>query len=77
VEAYRRFPGDARARSALLATFTADPGFLGYRTVDGAQRLDGAVLADNATALVVMDGQRLATMNPETGQLAGPEISVG
>jgi DNA-binding SARP family transcriptional activator/outer membrane protein assembly factor BamB len=77
VEAYRRFPGEAQARSALLATFTADPGFLGYRSVSGAQRLDGTVLADGSTALVVMDGQRLATMNPETGQLAPLEIDVG
>lgn len=69
VEAYRRFPGDPRARSALLGTFTADPGFLGYRTVAGAERLDGTVLADGSTALVVLDGKRAATMDLDTGEV--------
>lgn len=69
VEAYRRFPEDPRARSALFGTFTADPGFLGYLTVGDAERLDGAVLPDGVTALVVIDGRRAATLNLDTGEL--------
>lgn len=69
VEAYRRFPDDPRSRSALLATFTADPGFLGYRTVPDTERLDGTVLPDGTTAFVVQDGQRAATMDLDSGRL--------
>jgi hypothetical protein len=44
VEAYRRAPHDARARSALLSTFTAAPGFVGYRRVPDAARIAGAAV---------------------------------
>lgn len=52
VEAYRRWPDDPRARSALLGTFTASPGFLGYSHVDGSRGLRGNVLADDQHAVV-------------------------
>lgn len=77
VEAYRRFPDDPRARSALLATFTADPGFLGYREVPEATRLDGTVLPDGTTALIVVDGRRAHTMDLRSGTMSPALFDLG
>jgi DNA-binding SARP family transcriptional activator len=67
VEAYRRFPDEAAARSALLGTFTGAPGFVGYRHFADVARLDGTALPDGSSVLVVLDGQRAVTLDLETG----------
>lgn len=72
VEAYRRAPGDAHARSALLSTFTAAPGFVSYRRVRAATRIAGASVPRTATAVVVLDGQTPQLVNIEDGSLIRP-----
>lgn len=57
VEAYRRAPGDAHARSALLSTFTAAPGFVSYRRVPDATRIAGSTVPGTATSVVVVDAR--------------------
>jgi outer membrane protein assembly factor BamB len=73
VEAYRRAaPGDPRAHSALLGTFTAAPGFMGYLYpyphVDG-QALAGAVVPGTSTAAVSANGRELQVLDLDTGEL--------
>ena len=63
VEAYRRRP-DARAWSALLGTFTADPTFLGYHYVPGRPPRRDASSRGPTTAVVALDGRRLAATGP-------------
>jgi DNA-binding SARP family transcriptional activator/WD40 repeat protein len=67
VEAYRRQP-DARAWSALLATFTASPSFLGYRYLPGT-RLDGDVVPGTRSAVVAFDDGTLGVLDLESGEL--------
>jgi DNA-binding SARP family transcriptional activator/WD40 repeat protein len=67
VEAYRRQP-DARAWSALLGTFTADPAFLGHHYLHG-DRLAGTVVPGTARAVVALDGRRLQLLDLATGTL--------
>ena len=67
VEAYRRRP-DARAWSALLGTFTADPTFLGHRYLP-ATRLTGTVIPGTTAAVVALDGQRLRHLDLASGAL--------
>ena len=67
VEAYRRRP-DARAWSALLGTFTADPTFLGYRYLP-ADHLTGTVVPGTTTAVVALDGRRLMHLDLASGVL--------
>jgi DNA-binding SARP family transcriptional activator/WD40 repeat protein len=59
VEAYRRWPDDARARSALLGVFSTEPGFLGYQRIPaGLDRLVAAALPDGSGAVVLLgDGE--------------------
>ncbi|MEZ0447922.1 BTAD domain-containing putative transcriptional regulator [Cellulomonas sp. ICMP 17802] len=67
-EAYRRRPASAQARSALLGTFTADPGFLGYSWVDGTDvPSPGALLPGGTTALVALAGATPAIVDVATG----------
>ncbi len=67
VEAYRRQP-DARAWSALLGTFTADPAFLGHHYLH-ADHLAGTVVPGTARAVVALDGRRLRLVDLATGTL--------
>jgi WD40 repeat protein len=81
VEAARRWPGDARATSALFGTFTAADGFIGHRYVDGATRLGaGALVGGTTTAIVAIDGTTLASIDLQSGHsdrrfAAAPEHS--
>lgn len=54
VEAYRRWPDDARAQSALLGTFSSEPGFLGYQRIPGVDRLNAAAVPDGSGAAVLL-----------------------
>ena len=67
VEAYRRSP-DVRGKGALWSALTQTPGFLGFRSVEGA-RLDlhGTVLGDGPDAVVLADGTRLSLLDVNTG----------
>ncbi len=53
VEAHRRAPSDARPMSALLGTFTAAPGFMGYIHLRDDQPLATAALLPDASGAVV------------------------
>ncbi|MEZ0447399.1 BTAD domain-containing putative transcriptional regulator [Cellulomonas sp. ICMP 17802] len=67
VEAYRRAPDDAHARSALLSTFTASPGFVGYHRVPGATRIAGASVPGTATSVVVVDARTPLLIGTDDG----------
>jgi DNA-binding SARP family transcriptional activator/WD40 repeat protein len=67
VEAFRRQP-DARSWSALLATFTAAPHFLGYRYLPGS-RLTGAVVPGTTTAVVALDDGQILVLDLASGEL--------
>lgn len=69
VEAYRRAPDDPRAHSALLGTFTAAPGFLGYRHLPGDDLLSGAAVPGTSTAVVALDGGDLKLIDLDSGKL--------
>ncbi|MFE5670093.1 BTAD domain-containing putative transcriptional regulator [Agromyces sp. NPDC056523] len=75
-EAYRRWPDDARARSALLGVFTAAQGFLGNRYVPGTDSIAGAVIADTGLAVVVRDDESAAVVDMESGHTVR-ELDVG
>ena len=67
VEAYRRSP-DVRGKGALWSALTQTPGFLGFRSVEGARRdLRGTVLDDGPDAIVLADGMRLSLLDVNTG----------
>ncbi len=67
VEAYRRAPTDARARSALLATFTSAPGFVSYQRVPGATRIAGAAVPGTRTTVLVLDAISPELVDTESG----------
>jgi DNA-binding SARP family transcriptional activator/WD40 repeat protein len=69
VEAARRWPGDARGTSALMGSFTAAGGLLGHRYLPDASWLDGALVPGTSSAVVALDGDRLALLDVETGEL--------
>ncbi|HUS42344.1 MAG TPA: BTAD domain-containing putative transcriptional regulator [Ilumatobacteraceae bacterium] len=71
VEAYRRNPGPG-SMSALLGTFVASPGFLGYRYLDDARWLNGDAIPNSRAAVVALDGERIRTVDLETGEMASP-----
>jgi DNA-binding SARP family transcriptional activator len=75
-EAYRRWPDDARTRSALLGTFTAAPGFLGNRYVPGTDSIAGAVIPDTEHAVIVRDDETAAVIDMESG-LTVRELDLG
>ena len=56
VEAVRHAPADACARSALLGSFTAAPGFLGHRYLPDHEQVGGTLLPGTDRA-VVTDGR--------------------
>ena len=71
VEAYRRDPGPG-SMSALLGTFVASPGFLGYRYLDDASWLSGDAIPGSTTAVVALDGQHLRVVDWESGEMSSP-----
>ncbi len=71
VEAYRRSP-DERAWSALLSTFNASPGFLGYQYLDDADFLSGAVVSGTDQAIVALNGGSLRLLDMASGSLSAP-----
>lgn len=71
VEAYRRDPGPG-SMSALLGTFVAAPGFLGYRYLDDASWLTGDAIPDSTSAVVALDGQHLRVVDWESGEMSSP-----
>ena len=68
VEAHRRQP-DARSWSALLGTFTAAPGFLGYRYVLDARWLSGALIPGTSEAVIALDGGALRIVDLDSGDI--------
>ena len=69
VEAYRRAPDDPRTHSALLGTFTAAPGFMGYHHPPADEFLFGAAVPGTSTAVVALDGRNLGLVNLDNGKL--------
>ena len=68
VEAYRRRP-DPASWSALLGTFTATPGFVGYQYLPAERYVTGALLAGTSRAVVALDGRDLTVVDLESGEL--------
>jgi hypothetical protein len=68
VEAYRRRP-DAGARSALLATFTGSPGFIGYQYLPAQHQVTGTLVPRSSKAVVALDGRDLRLLDLPTGRL--------
>lgn len=75
-EAYRRWPDDARTRSALLGVFTATQGFLGNRYVPGTDSIAGAVIGATGHAVIVRDDESAAVVDMESGR-AVRELDLG
>lgn len=71
VEAYRRQP-DVLAQSALLGTFTASPGFLGYQYLSGGTSLNGAVIPQTQRAVVSGRHSHLGVLDITTGVIRHP-----
>ncbi|HEX5997296.1 MAG TPA: BTAD domain-containing putative transcriptional regulator, partial [Jiangellales bacterium] len=67
VEAHRRRP-DARSWSALLATFTGSPGFVGYQHVPAEHSVTGTLVPHTSSAVAALDGRQLALVNLNTGE---------
>jgi DNA-binding SARP family transcriptional activator len=74
---------DSESSSALFATFTRDPGFLGYHTYDGA-RVEGAVVPNTNTAVVMIASASpighdppLRRVDLATGELGPPFEPIG
>jgi DNA-binding SARP family transcriptional activator/WD40 repeat protein len=72
VEAHRQAPGDYRALSALLGTFTAAAGFQGYvHLPPDSSPIAGTVLPDGSNAVIAIRGGDLHLLNLRSGEL-GP-----
>jgi DNA-binding SARP family transcriptional activator/WD40 repeat protein len=69
VEAYRRAPDDPRSHAALLGTFTAAPGFMGYQHLPADDFVFGAVVPGTSTAVVALDGRDLQLVDLDSGEL--------
>jgi DNA-binding SARP family transcriptional activator/class 3 adenylate cyclase/WD40 repeat protein len=71
VEAHRRAaPGDPRAHSALLGTFTAAPGFMGYLHLSQDEvPLRGAAVPGTDQAVVAVKGRDLRLLDLDSGEL--------
>jgi outer membrane protein assembly factor BamB len=67
VEAHRRRP-DARSWSALLATFTGSPGFVGYQHVPAERFVAGALVPHTSLAVAALDGRQLTLIDLNTGE---------
>lgn len=71
VEAHR-LADTPRTRSALFGTFTDDPGFLGYRRLDGRSGTTQGALLPDGTAVVTDEDQRLHVVDLEDGSVGVP-----
>ena len=71
VEAYQQRP-DVLAQSALLGTFTASPGFLGYHYLDGKETLNAAPIGLTLRAVVAGVAGRLGVLDIVTGVIRYP-----
>ncbi len=69
VEAHRRAPHDARAHSALLGLFTAEPTFLAYQHLPAEDFVSGATIPGTSTAVVALDGRELTVLDLPSGEL--------
>ena len=72
VEAYRRWPDDARVQSALLGVFSTEPGFLGYQRISGVDKLVAAGLPDGTGAAVLLGDGNIARYDFQTSAMGGP-----
>jgi outer membrane protein assembly factor BamB len=72
VEAYRRWPGDARVQSALLGVFSTEPGFLGYQRISGVDRLVATALPDGTGAAVLLGDGNIARYDFATSAMGEP-----
>ncbi|CAI3791394.1 hypothetical protein NKCBBBOE_00279 [Pseudarthrobacter sp. MM222] len=72
VEAYRRWPDDARVQSALLGVFSTEPGFLGYQRISGVDRLIAAALPGGTGAAVLLGDGNIARYDFETSAMSEP-----
>lgn len=72
VEAYRRWPDDARVQSALLGVFSTEPGFLGYQRISGIDRLIAAALPDGTGAAVLLGDGNIARYDFEKSAMSEP-----
>ena len=71
VQAFRARPDDL-SQSALLASFIASPGFLGYRYLEGDDRLNAAGIPNTQRAVVAGTSSHLGLLNITTGTLTHP-----
>ena len=71
-EAYRRWPGDPRARAGLMGVLTAAGGFLGNAFVDGAQSTMGAVVPGTNRVFMVDDSGAGAVRDLDTAESIMP-----
>ena len=76
VEAYR-LADTPRTRSALLATFTADPTFYDAHRLEGDVGGAGIVMPDGESAYLVDDKGRLRPYGLDTGSLGDPLPTIG
>lgn len=72
VEAYRRWPDDARVQSALLGVFSTEPGFLGYQRIPGVDRLIAAALPDGTGAAVLLGDGNIARYDFKRAAMSQP-----
>lgn len=71
VQASRARPGHL-SQSALLASFTASPGFRGYRYLEGDDRLNAAGIPGIPRAVVAGTSSHLGLLNIITGTITHP-----
>ena len=63
---------DHLSQSALLASFIASPGFLGYRYLEGDDRLNAAGIPNTQRAVVAGTSSHLGLLSITTGTLTHP-----
>ncbi|MFC9920109.1 nSTAND1 domain-containing NTPase [Agromyces binzhouensis] len=72
VEAYHRWPDDARTRSALLGAMTASHGLVGATYVEGVERMTGVVVPGTRHAVLATSAQEVGVFDVESGDLIRP-----
>jgi DNA-binding SARP family transcriptional activator/WD40 repeat protein len=76
VEAFR-LADTPRTRSALLSTFTSDPGFLDIHRLGQGGTFDGVVLADGTSAFVTDNDGRVRPYDLDSGRRGDPFPALG